>query len=113
MMMLAILFAAAAADSPIERRCGWLHNPTPANWWLVDRDGQWTLSTQGGPSAPGWEDLGGARSSQWVETNGSYGYGCACASMRIDRRSGDVLEIRSISPRPLKACRADRRLPKP
>ena len=27
---------------------GWLQNPTPGNWWLVDRDGEWTIGTQGG-----------------------------------------------------------------
>ena len=26
-----------------ERRCGWLSNPTPANYWLSDRDGEWTI----------------------------------------------------------------------
>ena len=30
-----------------ENRCGWLVNPTPGNWWLTDRDGTWTLATQG------------------------------------------------------------------
>jgi Protein of unknown function (DUF4087) len=119
-MMLALLLAAAAADAPLEKRCGWLINPTPGNWWLRDRDAEWTIATQGSDGAPGWEEMGdrnppdwSARPKQWVETNGHYGYGCACATMRVDRRSETILEIRSLSPRPLKACRADRRLPKP
>jgi hypothetical protein len=111
-MMLALLLAAAAAQSPIEKRCGWLDNPTPQNWWLVDRDGEWTLSIQGAAPAPGWDALESTTPPEWVKTNGSYGYGCACASMRVDRKTKDVLEIRTISPRPLKACRNDRRLPR-
>jgi hypothetical protein len=30
-----------------ERRCGWYHNPTPANVILEDADGQWWISQQG------------------------------------------------------------------
>jgi hypothetical protein len=113
-MILSLLLAAAASSvSPLQTRCGWLHNPTPANWWLTDRDGQWILSSQGGRQAPGWEDLDMQSPPQWVKTNGYYGYGCACAAMRVDRRKSEVTEIRSLTPRPLKACRADRKLPKP
>jgi hypothetical protein len=47
-MIVSLVFALAAAASPIppqsEKRCGWLVNPTPANWWLVDRAGQWTVT---------------------------------------------------------------------
>lgn len=111
--MLVALLLTAATTPPFQQRCGWLQNPTPQNYWLVDRDGSWTLSTQGGPQAPGWEDLPPMGERQWVKTNGSYGYGCACATMRVDRKSGEVLAIRSLTAKPLKACRADRRLPKP
>ena len=38
MQLIHILLIAMLAAAPAERRCGWLHNPTPANWWLVDRD---------------------------------------------------------------------------
>jgi hypothetical protein len=30
-----------------ENRCGWFSNPTPGNAWLKDRDGEWTIGTQG------------------------------------------------------------------
>ena len=112
-ILLPVLLAAASPVPPLQTRCGWLHNPTPANWWLVDRDGDWILSSQGGRQAPGWEDVDMVSPPQWVKTNGSYGYGCACASMRVDRAKGEVVEIRSIRPRPLKACRGDRTLAKP
>ena len=69
--------------------------------------------TQGGASVPGWEDLPPAEPRGWVKTNGEYGYGCACARMRTDRRKRKVLEIASLTYRPLAVCRADRRLRKP
>jgi len=40
-----------------ELRCGWLQNPTPANQWLIDKDGTWDISLEGGYSAPGIEKL--------------------------------------------------------
>ena len=115
--MIALMLALAAAASPIpakpEKRCGWLVNPTPANWWLVDRQDQWTLGVQGGYQAPGMEELPDMSTGGWVETNGSYGYGCACLSVTTDRKSGRVTRIFSGRSVPLKQCRADRRLKRP
>ena len=60
--LMLILASLAALASPLsaqgrpERRCGWLQNPTPANYWLIDRDGEWTLSAQGGYHAPGMDE---------------------------------------------------------
>lgn len=34
-------------------RCGWFENPTPANAWLTDRDGDWIIPVQGGHQANG------------------------------------------------------------
>src|SRR5262245_20967552 len=36
------------STAKFERRCGWVDNPTPSNWWLVDRDGEWEIGLQGG-----------------------------------------------------------------
>jgi len=46
--VLAIGPAIAAPKADItQKRCGYLDNPTPANWWLTDRDGEWLgLATQ-------------------------------------------------------------------
>jgi hypothetical protein len=101
----------APAAAP-ERRCGWLQNPTPANYWLLDRDGEWTLSAQGGYRAEGMDDLPDMTTRGWVRTNGYYGYGCACMSVTTDRGSGRVMRIFSATPVPLRQCRADRRLPR-
>lgn len=115
--MISLVLALAAAASPIppaaEKRCGWLVNPTPANWWLVDRQDQWTLGVQGGYQAPGMDELPDMSTKGWVETNGSYGYGCACLTVTTDRKSGRITRVYRGEPVPLKQCRADRRLKKP
>ena len=95
------------------RRCGWLHNPTPANWWLVDRDGQWVLGSQGSEPVPGMDEMPDMSGGEWVEVNGHYGYGCACMDMVVDPASGDVLRISGATPKPLEQCRRDRSLPNP
>jgi hypothetical protein len=104
--------AVVAAAAKGERRCGWLVNPTPANWWLTDRDGQWILGTQGADQAPGMEEMPDMSAAGWVEINGHYGYGCACMTITADadRR---VIRIADAQPRPLRQCKADRKLPKP
>jgi hypothetical protein len=100
--------AAGATAAAAETRCGWFDNPTPANASLHDREGEWIIGVQGGHQAEGdWPSFG---PKQWVETNGHYGYGCACMSVEVDRDSGHVLEIKSARARPLSACRRDRAL---
>lgn len=94
------------------RRCGWLSNPTPANWWLTDSEGQWILGTQGSEQAPGMDDMPDMSVAGWVETNGSYGYGCACITITADA-DGTVTRIANAQPKPLKQCQADRKLPRP
>lgn len=104
--------AAGAAQAAPERRCGWLVNPTPANWWLRDRDGEWVISVQGGPEVPGMDGLPDMTTPGWVATNGSYGYGCACLMLETGpgRR---VLRVVSGEPLPIARCRGDRTLPGP
>ena len=100
-----------SAASRFETRCGWFSNPTPANAWLDDKDGQWTIGVQGGRQADGdWPDF---KPGEWVRTNGNYGYGCACLQARVDRKTLDVLEIKGAHARPLLACRKDGALHEP
>ncbi len=104
--------AATAPDNQgaaFQRRCGWFENPTPANATLTDRDGDWIIATQGGHQAQGdWSPVFAA--GQWVATNGQYGYGCACLSMKVDASSQEVIAVKDPKARPLAACRADRTL---
>lgn len=116
--MTAILYLAAiaivAAPAPkAERRCGWLDNPSPANLWLKDRDGEWLISQQGGYHAPGVDDLPDMTTKGTVSVNGSYGYSCACMVVTTNRARRLITRIISAQPRPLRQCRSDRRLPRP
>ncbi len=115
--LAAVATAAPTADAqarrqPGELRCGWLQNPTPANWWLRDRDGEWLISAQGGYEAPGMDVMPDMSTGDWVETNGSYGYGCACMRVRVDRRTERVTTVYSARPVPIAQCRRDRSLPR-
>ena len=108
--------AASSASAPRQvsaRRCGWLSNPTPANWWLTDRDGEWILATQGADQAPGMDEMPDMSVAGWEETNGHYGYGCACMTLTVDPATRQVLRVADAQPKPLKQCRADRSLPQP
>jgi hypothetical protein len=100
----------ASAPSGFETRCGWFSNPTPANIWFYDRDGEWTIGVQGGYQVEGDWPWPHFRPGQWVATNNDYGYGCACMRMRVDKESGRVLEIETSRARPLAPCRRDRSL---
>src|SRR5687767_13375297 len=101
-------FAVNQQLSKFETRCGWYDNPTPGNHWLSDKDDEWIIGVQGGYQL---EDFSAPvfKANQWVETpSGSYGYGCACFRMRVDKKTKHVLEIKSSSARPLSACRKDK-----
>ena len=104
--------AAPTAPEPA-RRCGWLHNPTPGNWWLTDRDGEWILATQGGRAAEGMADMPDMSAHDWQKTNGHYGFGCACLTVAAEPETRTVLRIADPQPRPLAQCRADPALPPP
>ena len=110
---LAAILGAGVAQAAPARRCGWLHNPTPGNHWLIDRDGEWTLSLQGGPGVPGMDRVPDMTTRGWVRTNGYYGHGCACFVMEVDRSARRVLRVISAEPLPLARCQADAALPRP
>ena len=113
-MRKALLLAALAAAPSLaaaETRCGWIHNPTPANWWLTDADGDWVLMLQGGEGVPGMDLIPDLTEGEWVRTNGWYGYGCAC--MEVETAGGAVLAILGFEQLPLSRCEADPALPPP
>jgi hypothetical protein len=113
LIIATILALAAASPAAAAMRCGWLVNPTPANWWLQDRDAEWILSVQGRGGVPGFDDIPDMSGKGWVVTNGSsYGYGCACIEIEAGAKPGDVRRMGKATPRPLSACRADPKLAK-
>ena len=104
------IFAVPASAS--ETRCGWLQNPTPANWYLVDKDGRWIISLQGGYAAQGMDNLPSYNEKEYVKTNGYYGYGCACMDVVTDSARLRISQIRGGESLPLSTCREDPNLPK-
>jgi hypothetical protein len=108
-----VLTGSATADAlpASQLRCGWFVNPTPANVWLVDRDGEWSIGVQGGHQAEGDWPL--FKPYRWVRTSGNYGYGCACLRVVADPATQVVVRIISSASRPLRQCRVDRALTEP
>lgn len=104
--------AFADAGPPMgQLRCGWFENPTPANAWLTDREGEWLIAGQGGHQAQGgWPSFPPWR---WVRTNGHYGYGCACMRVLTNPSDFSVTKILWSSPRSLASCRKDTTLREP
>ena len=115
--LMTILFALAfdlpdvsAQSKKFETRCGWLDNPTPSNFSLYDREREWIISVQGGYQV---EDFAAPDfKSQWIETNNSYGYGCACLNMTVDKETSRVLAIIKSYVKPLSVCQKDNALKK-
>lgn len=106
------MLMAAGPQAKTERRCGWLDNPTPGNWWLTDRDGEWLIGAQGGYQAPGMDNMPDMSTKGFVNTNGNYGYSCACMTVSVNRARQSVTRIVSATPLPLSQCRSDRALPR-
>ena len=117
LLALTAIGAAPATDSAASTKpvklCGWIRNPTPANWWLVDRAGQWLISRQGGYEAEGLDAVPDLSGPRWIVTNGSsYGYGCGCVTADIDRKAMTITRIYVMKQRAISACRADKKLPR-
>lgn len=111
-LLATIAATPAAAQREAQNRCGWLSNPTPANVWLRDRQGEWLISSQGGYHARGMDALPDLTIRGWVRTNGDYGYGCACINATVDRRNHRVERLYSAESRPISQCRRDHALPR-
>lgn len=97
-----------------ERRCGWLANLTPGDWWLVDADRTWILAEQGDDLAatiPVMDRVPGFDPAHYVATDDNHGYGCACLTVATDSVLGRITAIASSKRLPLATCQADTSLP--
>lgn len=103
---------AIAPAKAAETRCGWLQNPTPANWFLKDKDDNWLISAQGGYQARGMDNLPPFKDDEYVKTNVNYGYGCACLNVVTNKNLRRIIAIRGGEQLPLSTCRKDPNLPK-
>lgn len=110
LLLLSNSFVVSGQSKKFETRCGWFDNPTPSNFSLYDKDREWIIGVQGGYQVEDFEapDF----KNQWIEKNNSYGYGCACLQMTVDKETSRVLEIRKSYAKPLSLCRKDKALRK-
>lgn len=101
----------AAPKGNYQNICGWVDNPTPSNWSITDRTGEWEIGAQGAYQAKGVDmpDFGGMPDHPkfWVETNGSYGFGCACIKAKVDSRNRRIRSLVHVRALPIKTCRED------
>lgn len=98
--------------SILQRRCGWLANLTPGNWFLVDADAVWTLSAAGeeGPEILAVMDMvPDFDRAEYVSTGDYTGYGCICMTVSTD--GSRITAIASVRREPLATCKADPFLP--
>lgn len=110
LLALPLILSALPAQAA-EKRCGYVENPTPGNWWLTDGRGQWIMGTQGREPAEGMEVFPQSFFEQgWVRTNGSYGYRCACLTVDSERASKRIVRVHSAQPLPMSRCNADKAL---
>ncbi len=104
--------ATGETGAGLETRCGWFDNPSPGNIWLHDKDGEWIIGEQGRYQIEEDWPWPVFKSTEWVKTNGNYGYGCVCISAKVDHKTRQVLQIKSARVRPLAACRQEPALKK-
>nr|WP_245297863.1 DUF4087 domain-containing protein [Methylobacterium radiotolerans] len=99
--------------SASEKRCGWLQNPTPGNWWLIDKDAKWILREQGEFDPSGFDIIPDISKRYFVKSNGNYGYTCACIGGEFDATEHRITEILSFEQRSVRICRKDHALKRP
>lgn len=104
-----LLMSMPMATLAAEKRCGWLENPTPANLWLIDAEGEWTISIQGSgfidQDAP--DRLPEIDDQEFVRTNYNYGFSCVCLQVETDRSRMEITRVFSGEQLLLKQCLED------
>lgn len=113
LLFLLVFLSLSTVAQASEKRCGWLENPTPANWWLIDGEGQWTISTQGGDQVDEslWDHLPKTNDNEFVRTNGDHGYSCVCLTVTVNKAQHRIVKIHGGKTLLLKQCLEDPDLP--
>jgi hypothetical protein len=108
---LSLTVLTQTALAKVQAYCGWIDNPTPANFYLTDATASWIIGEQGGHQAEG--DVSFPDSDdEFVKTNGSYGYFCGCLQAETSVQGEDhlITKIVSSQAQSLSACLGDSRL---
>ena len=110
--VLAVSGPALAAGAK-QHLCGWVENPTPANWTLTDKTAHWIINVQGGQQAGSMPDFQKG-AAYWVKTQpNGYGYGCGCIAASVDTSKHLVTAFTMASVLKLSVCRKDKALTEP
>lgn len=111
LLLVSLSLLSMNAFAATQNRCGYIENPTPGNYSLLDSAGEWMISVQGGHQADG--DVAApqtAKDPEYVLTNGNYGYWCGCVTATVDVKEKKVLKIKSSRMLPLNTCLRDKKL---
>ena len=87
-------------------------NMSPGNFTLRDRDGEWTISEQGGYEARGADKIPDLSGDEFVDL-GPHGYACGCIDGVMNAQTHEVVGIIGFTQKKLKDCLADDELPYP
>lgn len=111
-----IFIASGQAETKkIEKRCGWISNPSKDYLFITDSQASWIISAMNDYYAPGFEKISipNPESDKYVRNNGGYGYFCGC--MDVETGGGAALphvkEIHSFKVNSIKTCLEDQNLP--
>lgn len=110
-LLAALTLISLNAAAATQNRCGYIENPTPGNYSLIDSAGEWIIAVQGGHQAEG--NVAAPRSAndpEVVLTNGNYGYWCGCVTATVDAQEKKILKIKASRMLALKTCLQDRKL---
>ena len=91
----ACLLTGLQATAFAEYRCGWLDNPEPGSYQLIDKEAVWNISKNGGYRIPAasLKNLPERQEEQFIRTNGNFGYSCSCVSVKTDVRNRRITAI--------------------
>lgn len=78
-----------------EYRCGWLDNPAAGEYQFTDKSASWTIRSRRGYQLPAnsLKNLPEPLESEYVRSNGRFGYSCACLSVTTDASSKRITSI--------------------
>lgn len=109
LLALSLLLPLGASASVSEQRCGWIENPSPENYFLVDQDGSWTIAVQGGYQAKGFENLPPLTLGNEKKQGAAV---CACVDVELSKAKRRVEKIVDSFRLPATNCLNDQSLPK-
>ena len=108
LLLLSLALPHLSPAAVAEQRCGWVENPTPANYFFVDEEETWTLALQGGYQAPGMQNL----PELTLVNEGTGRAACACLDLVVSQEKRRVEEVVAATSKPIAECQNNAALPR-